>query len=145
MAEISWVEASLMLSGYGHAGVLHDHEEGITSRMSVYSATIQPPLQGAPLSQGPPAKAPAAERAHAEAACLKQCRLLAAEQGLQPRHLLRCLIAVRLYQQLLPDINSTSRAAKCFLYQTLQRYLCPSPNIYLAHHARHKQCCSHPV
>ena len=102
-----------MLSGHVYVGVLHGHREGTTSRMGVHPATIQPPLQGAPLSQGPPTKAPAAERAHAEAACLEQRRLLAAEQGLQPGHLLRRLVAVRLYQQLLQHISSTSGALKC--------------------------------
>lgn len=96
-----------MLSWHVHVGVLHGHEEGTTSPLSVHSATIQPPLQGSPLSQGAPAEAPAAESAHADAACFKQRGLLATEQRFQPRHLLRRLIAVRLNQQLLQDINST--------------------------------------
>ena len=89
--------------------------------MSNHSATIQPPLQGPPLGQGAPPKLPAAESAHADSACSKQCRLLTAEQGLQPRHLLRRLIAVCLYQQLLQVINSASGALKISLL-LLPRY-----------------------
>ena len=67
----------------------------------VHPGSISPPLHAAQLRQRAPPKAPAVERICACAPCIKERRLLRAQQRLQPRHLLRRLVCVRLYEELL--------------------------------------------